>query len=100
MNNETEKPRRRVVCAAIQCKNGELLIGVRHFSPDMRNTMSYMQDFGARFKREHTQGFVDQFGEFMDRYEAWGVAGAAGQIIRRVGGDDNKGGKLFSENLY
>jgi hypothetical protein len=33
----------------------------------------------------------------MTREEAFEVASAAGQIIRRVGGDD---GKLFSENLY
>ena len=94
------QPIRRVVCAAIQCDNGELLIGVRHFSPDMRNTMSYMQDSGARFKRKHVQGFVDQFGVFMDRQEAWKVAENANQIYRRVGGDDSKGGTLYSENLY
>ena len=91
---------RRVVCAAIRDEHGELLIGVRHFSPDMRKTMSYMQDFGQRFKREHTQGFVDQFGKFMDRQEAWKVANEAGQIYRRVGGDESKGGTLYSENLY
>ena len=91
---------RRVVCAAIRDEREELLIGVRHFSPDMRKTMSYMQDFGRRFKREHTQGFVDQFGKFMDRREAWRVANEAGQIYRRVGGDESKGGTLYSENLY
>ena len=94
------KVQRRVVCAAIQCESGELLIGVRHFSPDMRNTMSYMQDSGARFKREHVQGFVDQFGVFMDRQEAWTVANDAGQIYRRCGGDESNGGTLYSENLY
>ena len=43
------------------------------------------------------QGFVDQRGMFMTREEAWAVAEAAGQIVRRCGGD---GEKLFSENLY
>ena len=43
------------------------------------------------------QGFVDQFGVFLTREEAWDVASKAGQIVRRVGGD---GGCLYSENLY
>ena len=48
------------------------------------------------------QGFVDQFGNFYSREEAWIIAVTNGQIIRRVGGDmslDGEG-KLFSENLY
>jgi hypothetical protein len=43
------------------------------------------------------QGFIDQHGVFMTREEAWIVAEAACQIIRRVGGD---GARLYSENLY
>jgi hypothetical protein len=46
------------------------------------------------------QGFLDQHGVFLSRTEAWKVAEAAGQILRRVGGDDANGGTLFSENLY
>ena len=46
---------------------------------------------------EHVQGFIDQRGNFLTREEAWIVAEASGQIIRRVGGD---GKKLYSENLY
>lgn len=49
---------------------------------------------------EHDQGFIDQFGAFMSRTEAWKVAEAAGQIIRRVDGDAVDGGTLYSENLY
>jgi hypothetical protein len=45
----------------------------------------------------HQQGFVDKSGTFKTREEAWSIAEAANQIIRRVGGDN---GKLFSENLY
>lgn len=46
------------------------------------------------------QGFVDQRGVFLTRTEAWSIALAAGQIIRRVGGNDTDGGTLYSENLY
>ena len=43
------------------------------------------------------QGFVDQYGVFLNRKQALGVAEEAEQIIRRCGGDDTE---LFSENLY
>lgn len=46
------------------------------------------------------QGFIDKFGKFQTREEAWVIAEAAGQIIRRVGGDHVNGGRLYSENLY
>lgn len=56
---------------------------------------------GAVVRRSaHEQGFIDQHGAFMSRREAWEVAEAAGQIIRRVGGDEADGGTLYSENLY
>jgi hypothetical protein len=43
------------------------------------------------------QGFVDQHGVFLTREEAMEIARAAGQIVRRCGGDSIR---LFSENLY
>ena len=55
------------------------------------------------------QGFIDQFGDFLTREEAWKIADSMGQIRRPTGfetflcprkanvGDD---GILFSENLY
>ena len=46
------------------------------------------------------QGFIDQYGVFMTRQEAWKVAEAADQINYRCGGDDKYGGTLYSENLY
>lgn len=46
------------------------------------------------------QGFIDQWGIFLNRQEAWKVAKAAGQILYRCGGDDSDGGTLYSENLY
>ncbi len=96
------RPQRRVVCAAnkYDCYYGGIdmiFIGVRHFCPIMRQNMETHKDF---IKREsEVQGFIDQFGVFMDRKEALQVAREAGQLnIARIKTwpDD----ELFSEDLY
>lgn len=43
------------------------------------------------------QGFIDQFGDWLCREDAWVVAVNQNQVRRRVGGDE---GHLYSENLY
>lgn len=93
---------RRVVCAAnkYDCGYGGIdmvFIGVRHFCPVMRQNMEPHKDF---IKREsEVQGFIDQFGVFMDRKEALQVARDAGQLnvvrIKTWPSDE-----LFSEDLY
>jgi len=94
------REQRRVVCAANRYHK-HIILGIRHWDTAMRTQFGVMEDHGM-FDDEITpgqweQGFVDQFGKFMTREEAWIVAEAAGQIIHRCGGD---GEKLFSENLY
>jgi hypothetical protein len=42
-------------------------------------------------------GFMTDTGRFVDREEAHTIAKAAGQIVRRCGGDE---GTLYSENLW
>jgi hypothetical protein len=49
---------------------------------------------------EEDQGFIDQFGKYYTRTEAWKIAEAMGQIRYRCGGDTANGGTLYSENLY
>ena len=97
----SEKLQRRVVCAAnrYECTLGGVLIfvGVRHFCPLMRQNMQSWGD--TIIRNTETQGFVDQFGVFMDRKEALSVAKDAGQLnISRLKTwpDD----ELFSEDLY
>lgn len=51
---------------------------------------------GIKGSEPHTQGFIDQYGKFYDREEAWCVAEKNGQIIRDCGCP----GELYSENLY
>ena len=87
---------RRVVCAANRRHDGALVCSARHNDPLMHLQKARM---GGKWLPED-QGFIDQWGIFMSRQEAWHVAEAAGQIIRRVGGDDTHGGTLYSENLY
>lgn len=94
---------RRVVCAANWHDDAGIVLGARHFDFLMHRAIQIEND--ARFEHcqelidpiEWEQGFIDQRGEFMTREEAWTVAEAAGQILRRCGGD---GTKLYSENLY
>lgn len=84
---------KRVVCAAI-CKDDHIITGARHYDKVMRQQIEqYPKDF---WKAGVRQGFIDQFGNFMDRTEAWKVATDQGQIRREV----STPGTLYSENLY
>jgi len=83
----------RIVCAANRKRfTGGIVLGIRHWDAFMHrlNTEGDPVD----------QGFIDNKGAFLSRTEAWEVAEAAGQIIRRCGGDETDGGTLYSENLY
>jgi hypothetical protein len=83
----------RIVCAANRFENGPILIGARHFDQHMHIQANYMRIKGSE---PHQQGFVDQYGKFYSRKDAWKIAEKNGQIIRRCGCD----GELYSENLY
>lgn len=83
----------RIVCAANRKRfTGEVVLGLRHWDAWMHKLDTEGDPVD--------QGFIDNRGVFLDRIEAWKVADAAGQIIRRVGGDHVDGGTLYSENLY
>tara|TARA_B100002049_G_C16070064_1_gene372362 strand:- start:413 stop:907 length:495 start_codon:yes stop_codon:yes gene_type:complete len=93
---EDQRPQRRVVCAACRSDKGRLIVGPRHFDPIMKaqiDTMNYAGDDVGLFEE---QGFIDQWGQFLTREDAWIVAKAAHQIIRHV----ERPGTLYSENLY
>lgn len=83
----------RIVCAANRFENGPILIGARHFDQHMHIQANYM---GVKGYEPHTQGFIDQYGRFYDRKQAWVIAERNGQIIRDCG----PVGELFSEHLY
>lgn len=98
----------RIVCAAMLMKDGSVVAGIRHFSPEMRAIMLKAYGEGYHLKVAE-QGFVDQFGKFYNRQDAWKLADFNGQIIRPTGWETTKmprpanvgdEGTLFSENLY
>jgi len=88
----SEGMQRVVVCAANQHKDiPELLVcGARHFDSVMRLAIKASKYSHHDF---HEQGFIDNFGIYMNREEAAKVAFKAGQI-------GEKTNILFSEDLY
>jgi len=84
---------RRIVCAAM-LKEGRIITGVRHYDEIMRTQMQASE--GLAWWRGCTQGFIDQFGDFLNRQDAWKVADEQGQIRHEV----STPGTLYSENLY
>lgn len=97
----------RIVCAAnrITIQVGEeqkqfVVAGARHHDCVM-NPIIIALVGGDRDKiLEKEQGFIDQFGQYHTRHEAWAIAEANNQIVRRCGGDGADKFGLFSENLY
>lgn len=90
---------RRIVCAAIRAENGDVIVGIRHYSTDMRHQIRNRPD-GHRFENRFgdDQGFVNTWGEYLTREEAYTVAVCNEQIIRETPFTDS--GKLDSEALY
>lgn len=94
---------RRVVCAALRADDGTLVLGIRHYSQDMVDQITRMGSGGEKFHHRSgkDQGFVDQHGTYMDRYEAYAVASEAGQVVYPDAcATTPKGYKLYSEGLY
>lgn len=91
-----------MVCAAIRAADGELLLGIRHYSTDMHRQIEQRVD-GAKFEHrmDEDQGFVDNRGEWLSREAAHQVAKEAGQIVYpNYVGRGLVGIKLYSEALY
>lgn len=89
-------PAPRIVCAAMRHRGtGRIMVGVRHYCPIMRDQIQHSTQ-GVTYWKNVDQGFVDQYGKWYDREEAWKVAKREGQI-RQVSGTE---GTLYSEDLY
>lgn len=88
---------RRIVCAAN--KHGYVVIpSARHWDTNMHNLARRIDPDYKDYEWE--QGFINTWGEFLTRQEAWKVAEYNNQIVHRVGSDRADGGTLYSENLY
>ncbi len=93
----------RIVSAANRKQGFPLIIGPRHWDSTMHAQYDVsLKAFGDKCPQPHEyeEGFIDKRGEFRTRQEAWVIATEADQIIRRCGGDEARGGTLYSENLY
>lgn len=95
---------KRIVCAALKHPVYNVIIcGARHHDKVMHSVMGNMDaDYNDHI---WIQGFINTWGEFLTREEAWLVACENNQIIKYVGNqtsDDfgKDGVKLYSENLY
>jgi hypothetical protein len=94
---------RFVVCAAV--RYGQVIIaGARHFDMVMHSQLDRMNEdrlIQSDALGEYEEGFIDQFGVFMDRSEAYKIALAGGQLNKRRLKSGNQGStELFSEDLY
>ncbi len=94
-DNGIEKPQSIIVCAA--CSFGTTIIcGARHWDKVMRNQLGLMNCSVPASKFE--QGFIDQFGDFHDRFAAFRIVQESGQPYNRdSNGSDTE---LFSEGMY
>lgn len=93
-DNGLVKPDSYVVCAANKNKESDRIIcGARHWDNIMRSQKLETETF-----RGWDQGFINQFGEFLTREEAWEIAVKQKQIRHLC--YDGQTGTLYSENLY
>ena len=86
--------KRRVVCAACRDTDGLIVAGARHFDGIMHAQIAAMGKSDSF--RGAEQGFIDQFGLFLTREEAYKVAEEKGQLLNKP----TIPGTLFSEDLY
>ena len=93
--SESKKPR-VVVCAANRSKSGKIVCGARHWDTAMRGQILVDGKRPPEWVGAE-QGFIDQFGVFMNRQEAWVVAESGGQIRYPK---NYCIGTLYSEDLY
>jgi hypothetical protein len=80
-----------------------IVCGPRHHDKSMHTILSQIDDTLNDVRWE--QGFVNTWGEFLTREEAWEVACENNQIFRLCGSQTKEdigktGVKLYSENLY
>lgn len=85
-----------VVCAAIRhARTEQIVCGARHFDLVMQQ---FIQEGKEGEWADADQGFIDQWGNFLDRHEAYIIAERRGQL--KGHGAPHVRGTLFSEDLY
>lgn len=97
--------KRRIICAACCHKDHTevIILGVRHWDRLMQTMFKHVVNSPfspilALQGKDFIQGFIDDKGKFLDRKEAFKVATAAWQILKKPGPEGSD--KLYSEDLY
>lgn len=99
---ETGKHMKRFVVCAANRWDDFILPGLRHFCSVMHGVGSALPDdhpVNQRRASGKNQGFVDSYGNYLEREEAFELAIEVGQITLETKISPTKG-KLFSEDLY
>ena len=94
------KAQPRIVCAALCYLSGVLIPSPRHHDAVCNEQIRRLKttNLHGLVEGKPVQGFIDQFGNFHDRFEALKIATEAGQLVGRV--KTNPQDRLFSEDLY
>lgn len=94
----------RIVCSANRNKEGWVIAGIRHWDLIMNSTLAMMTPENQEsFRSIRDSGFIDNYGIFRNRYEAFQIAEAAGQLRedpRRCSPSQILGKKLYSEMVW
>ncbi len=85
-----------MVCAACRFADGTVVLGPRHFDDTMHAVIGKLGLGNRYYCGGAEQGFVDQWGRFMSRQEAFSVASEMKQLLA----EPSVEGTLFSEDLY
>lgn len=82
VRNEERRKMRRIVCAACRSRYGLVILGVRHFDTHMHANIRARPDRQSFYDapRGDSQGFVDNFGIYLTRAQAYPIAEAANQL--------------------
>ncbi len=114
-NKDNKTKHNAIICAAVIAEDGRVVKGHRHLDTVMINRIKYegwdIEDFG---KGRKMQGFIDMYGNYVDRVQAAKIFVENGQFDadaqhhidnnkedrRRYKGHTDGKGDLFSENLY
>ncbi len=100
-DNGIEKPQQVVVCAACFDKTtGTLILGPRHWDDLMRDHYHMLPESVRPKAVRMEQGFIDQFGAFLTREEAFQIVQKNGQPFDAEANSHGRGKELFSEGLY
>ncbi|WDS62172.1 hypothetical protein [Pseudomonas phage D6] len=88
--------KRVIVCAAN--RYGDFIVtGSRHFSVPMWFTLELIGDDALKAYGKCEQGFIDQYGMFWNRTDAYNLCREQGRELLEEGGSETE---LFSEHLY